>query len=198
MTPFFITGLPRCRTAWLANLFTYGPAFCYHDGIGYCRHPQELAELLARPGALYCGDADSALVLCAQTVVEQFPEARWLQIIRPMSEALQSFAFYFRDQPYPGAPQEWEEQQEIFAMLREANTLLAQTVPPEQLMILTYDQLEEETLVREAWEFLLPQVPWNSMRFAMLNTIRMNVIPAKLPWPKFLPCKDRYDLTVAF
>jgi len=33
---FFILGLPRSRTAWLANFMTYGQTFCYHEGINDC------------------------------------------------------------------------------------------------------------------------------------------------------------------
>jgi len=36
---FYLIGLPRCRTAWFANLFTYGSIVCDHDrpngGDGY-------------------------------------------------------------------------------------------------------------------------------------------------------------------
>ena len=28
---FFITGLPRCRTAWFAELFTVGEFYCHHE-----------------------------------------------------------------------------------------------------------------------------------------------------------------------
>ena len=33
---FMIVGLPRHRTAWLANFFTYDDLFCYHEGIDNC------------------------------------------------------------------------------------------------------------------------------------------------------------------
>ena len=34
---FFVLGLPRSRTAWLANFLTYDGYFCFHEGIDGCR-----------------------------------------------------------------------------------------------------------------------------------------------------------------
>ena len=42
---FFITGLPRSRTAWLANWFTYGHTFCFHEA---CRKVGKIEELKDR------------------------------------------------------------------------------------------------------------------------------------------------------
>ena len=34
---FLILGLPRSRTAWLANFLTYGDVTCTHEGLNGCR-----------------------------------------------------------------------------------------------------------------------------------------------------------------
>lgn len=46
---FYLIGLPRCRTAWFANLFTFGDMVCDHDhlrgGDGYSGtvlHPEAI------------------------------------------------------------------------------------------------------------------------------------------------------------
>jgi len=37
MSNFLILGLPRSRTAWLANFLTYGDIACSHEGLNGCR-----------------------------------------------------------------------------------------------------------------------------------------------------------------
>ena len=57
---FFITGLPRSRTAWLANFFTTGEVFCYHEALN--NYPNKDALTAAMTGVkFYYGNADSAL-----------------------------------------------------------------------------------------------------------------------------------------
>ena len=89
MTPFFITGLPRSRTAWLANFFTTQTAFCFHDR---CKDGwtaawvEQSLKMVAQgfvPGSpparyTHVGDADSGLMLIAPQLVVMFPDARWL------------------------------------------------------------------------------------------------------------------------
>jgi len=38
---FFVLGLPRSRTAWLANFLTYDGNFCYHEGLDGCHTIEE-------------------------------------------------------------------------------------------------------------------------------------------------------------
>lgn len=57
---FFITGLPRSRTAWFANFFTTGGSFCYHEALNH--YPNKGALTGAMTGAkFYYGNSDSAL-----------------------------------------------------------------------------------------------------------------------------------------
>ena len=40
-TNFMILGLPRSRTAWLANFMTYNDFFCMHEGMRGCKTVDE-------------------------------------------------------------------------------------------------------------------------------------------------------------
>lgn len=58
MPDFLILGLPRSRTAWLANFMTTDGLFCYHEAIDGCNSMSEYAEKVKGKG-----DSDTALAL---------------------------------------------------------------------------------------------------------------------------------------
>jgi len=56
---FFVIGLPRSRTAWLANFLTYEDSFCFHEGINGCSTIEEYRDKLGN----YKGDSNTGLML---------------------------------------------------------------------------------------------------------------------------------------
>jgi len=66
---FFVVGLPRSRTAWLANFLTYENNFCYHEGIEGC---STLADYKNKLGETK-GDSCTALMLL--NLNKEFPNA---------------------------------------------------------------------------------------------------------------------------
>lgn len=65
---FFVIGLPRSRTAWLANFLTH-EKFCYHDGFNGCSSIQEYQKKLGTDK----GDSSTGLMLI--DIKELYPEA---------------------------------------------------------------------------------------------------------------------------
>ena len=55
---FFVIGLPRSRTAWLANFLTFDGNFCYHEGLSGCRNITEYKQKLGNDG-----DSSTGLML---------------------------------------------------------------------------------------------------------------------------------------
>jgi len=47
---FFILGLPRSRTAWLANFLTYDGLYCHHEGVNHCTTMDEYWRKLGDDG----------------------------------------------------------------------------------------------------------------------------------------------------
>lgn len=66
---FFVIGLPRSRTAWLANFLTYDNNFCYHEGIEGCQSIEEYKKKLGNNK----GDSCTALMLLDMN--KEFPDA---------------------------------------------------------------------------------------------------------------------------
>lgn len=83
---FIITGLPRSRTAWIANYLTYGNMFCVHEatrnGIEGLEKYENVADVV--------GMADTGAVLIQDKLIEKYPDAKWTVIDRPCDQVLQS------------------------------------------------------------------------------------------------------------
>jgi hypothetical protein len=86
---FFITGLPRSRTAWFANYFTYGEHLCFHDLTARCREVRDMEDWLKSFDG-WCGNADSGLMAIAPDVARRYPGARWLLVDRSPAEVARS------------------------------------------------------------------------------------------------------------
>lgn len=87
MTPFFITGLPRSRTAWMAAYLTGGDVLCHHELMKFCKSKEEFYQSFRHP-ALRVGDSDSGL---PDTEFQKiFPRAPTIIIERPLDDVLQS------------------------------------------------------------------------------------------------------------
>lgn len=70
---FFIMGLPRSRTAWLANFMTYDGLFCHHEGINKCTTMEEYRHKIGNDG-----DSGTGLILFDMEI--RYPDAKILVI----------------------------------------------------------------------------------------------------------------------
>ena len=79
---FFILGLPRSRTAWLANFLTYDDLFCYHEGIDGCSSMEEYKNKIG-------DDGDSCTGLVMLDIDRYFPDAKKVIIDTSIDKAVQ-------------------------------------------------------------------------------------------------------------
>lgn len=172
---FFVTGLPRSRTAWMANFLTHPPvAFCYHDLL---RVDPALKRLHA-PGAKFVGDSDSALVLEPMRWVQKFPDARWVLINRPVSDCFESFSKWFSGKRvYPGTPPDRGALARLFTLCARLVDQAEKVLP--NVLIVDFESLDEEETIRRVWSWCLPGVDFPLERWRMLNTFQVNVMPEK-------------------
>ncbi len=177
---FFVVGLPRSRTAWLANLFTYGPAFCFHDEIVGIEDMAHLARHVHEEGYEHVGFSDSGNALRAAQLMEAFPHARWIVVSRPRGEALDSFVRYFTANRYPGMPAPGiGESAEVFRRLDRALRDIARSLPRHQFRSVDFGALEWEEPARGLWEFIAPGAAWSSRRWQLLHGLRINTAAEK-------------------
>lgn len=88
MSLFFITGLPRSRTCWLAAYLSHGNAKCFHDLSGEVKTPVELIDRMLRSGAEHTGDSDSGLAMYYEAISQAYPAAKWVVVRRNASASI--------------------------------------------------------------------------------------------------------------
>lgn len=91
--PFIITGMPRARTAWLANYLTSGSVLCEHEALSRFTTPDECATWLLERTATGrpTGMSDSGAVYFADALAAALPGAKWVVIRRTVYDCEASF-----------------------------------------------------------------------------------------------------------
>lgn len=179
--PFFIVSPPRCRTAWLANLFTYGPSFCHHDATRLGVSAASLIKLFSETETEFVGDSDSGLTAIPYEINHHFPNSKWVIIWRDSDQVAASYQKHFTHEPYPFVPALSDEG--AFKMANWCKTrikTIASIVPDCRKLVVRFDELNQEEVIRSMWEFCLPDVPFNKQRWEMLETFRVNIISSKV------------------
>ncbi len=180
--PFFITGLPRSRTAWLANFFTTQTAFCLHDA---CKDGWTAEHIRSEFDTLalhykQVGDSDSGLLLIADKLVKIYPEARWVFIRNTPERAAKSYREYFTGvNACPWMPKDADIETIMGQAAEHYEHALAE-VPEKQRIELPVDFLDDPALMHVLWHWVVPHLRWNTERWRMLNTFRVNIIPQKI------------------
>ena len=89
---FFITGLPRSRTAWFSAYLNAHPYVkCWHDGLNGCHDPEAFVQKMKMWGTFSdhrIGNADSGLPLC--NIHQMFPDAPLVIIHRGKVDCIYS------------------------------------------------------------------------------------------------------------
>lgn len=172
--PFFIVGLPRSRTAWLANFLTYGPAFCLHDGLRHCERPEDLAARLAATGAEFPGDADPTIPLFYPQIHALFPQARYVFVERNVGDALTSYAQCVEGLQTP------EQIDTGFERCRAALCAMRTALRNQHTLNVRYEDLDKPATCQAIWSYCVPSEAFNPLRWEQLEEMRVEVIVAKV------------------
>lgn len=177
---FLITGFPRSRTGWLANLFTYGRCFCFHDGLqfgkdrllGWIKDYQEKYQ--------HVGNADSG---ACYAWPDKLPFDKLIVVQRNQAEAEASFIQYFTRHPYPhqqkGKPGA-QEVHEIFSKFKELMDRAVCSFPRGKVRVVSFGELNHMDTAAELWDFISPEEPFNRERWMMLDKLRVNPASEKV------------------
>lgn len=173
---FFVTGLPRSRTAWLAAWLSTGRATCYHDLLKTLELPALVEKL---KGGYARGDSDSGLLWYWEELNQAVPDARWVLIERSSPEALLAYNRAFA-RPYPGTEQMTPAQRaQVWMHLQHHRAQLAADGLGGRLLTVTYDGLNQMEVARRVWEWVHPD-PWDEERWREFDALKITVIPEKL------------------
>lgn len=93
MTRFVVTGMPRARTAWVANFLTYGGCYCEHDGLARAGNVERCVDWFNTVGGYDAiGISDSGAAQFTRALDAGVPGLRWVVIVRAPRECEASFA----------------------------------------------------------------------------------------------------------
>lgn len=173
---FFIAGLPRSRTAWLANWFTSGSSICLHDAWRYVKNAKELHNLLERiakvnPHCRYIGTSDSCNGWFIHELREEFQGARFGRVNRAFNDAKNSTEYWMNRvglaQPLEG----------LSTRLNLLDGMHKEHLPKEEdgLDVIGYSLLDNALAVRRFQEYLTPEEIFSHARFALLDGLQIEV-----------------------
>lgn len=155
---FYITGFPRSRTAWCAAFLSTGAVRCEHDASLDHPHFAALNDHLVSQPCEYAGDSDSGLLAWAEEL--ELSGAPVLFVHRPGKDVARSFERM-------GFPSKIEELRGHY--FRACDTIKS------RVFHIAYDNLNNEATMRNAWDFLLPGIPWDSARWRMFRDFNIQV-----------------------
>lgn len=162
---FYITGLPRSRTAWCSRLFSFGNVYCLHDACIRDGWRDELKSLpFAKTGVSDCG----------LSIMPELPEGKWLVIKRNPVDSLRSF-LAMPEYPHIGP---LDPLGSARAVLNCAAGL--QRIEKERdALVVAYEDLDKRDAVRAAWDHLIGDVqPWSETHWNEMRHLRVQVVPS--------------------
>ena len=92
-TPFFITGLPRSRTAWFSVATSTPESVCHHEPTAWLSDWPELVRLWTESKFRYVGISDSGLGMLLPSILDEL-RPRTLIIRRSVDQVEESFHRY--------------------------------------------------------------------------------------------------------
>jgi hypothetical protein len=171
---FFVTGLPRSRTAWAANFLSVAPAFCWHDGLA--NTPSLEAFQKKMETAEICGDSDSGLAFFYDELRALYPKARWVVLRRDPEEVVVSLV---RMHPYLGMPT--INAHEARGMVEAASQHLDRIAADPATLELRWSDLSLREGARALWwHCLRDEVAWRNERWEQLRDMNVTVRSADI------------------
>ena len=155
-----IAGYPRSRTAWMSAFFDVEHESFSNDlSTGNLEHA--IQQLGTRDGGLV---VDSGVVLSFDQIRDAHPNAKWVLVMRDPADVEVSLRKVFN----------WDEEtaRRVLGYFSNAiNHIQAQLGP--NVMVLSYKELTQETKMAELWAHVMPQTPWNPLRFHRMNALNI-------------------------
>jgi hypothetical protein len=153
---FFATGLPRSRTAWMANWLTTDLSLCWHD--------KPFDESLLIPGRLV-GFSGPELINQFDAIQESRPNSRWIVVLRNENDALLSFRRWAGEllPEHISLETIWQDRcHKISQMCRHPN-----------VKAYHYKDLDDVEKCRELYQWVLPGLEFDEERWKLLNELNV-------------------------
>jgi len=163
---YFITGLPRTRTSWFANLFTTGISYCVHEPS--LRHKDSFGireEVFQRPDE-YKGISDCMIPFYFDPLVETIEGYRLVIINRDIGEVFDSYAKWHGPKPFPAG----EVESNLIKLAKKIELLKGR----HQHMSVSFHDLDDRNLIEQIWYYCIPGINFDVQRWEMLNSFKID------------------------
>lgn len=175
MSFFFVTGLPRSRTAWLANFLTTDYAICSHGGLLECAgNVQDFERMIKVRTNARSGDASPSLLICPifESIAQKFHKAKWVFIRRDVKEVCASHKKAFPKLNVPDV---------FFHEMAKTIDLFAPSVDS---VVIDFNDLDKPEVCDKIHHFCLGE-SMDYLRWKILD--KMNVQASTNKWLSRLP-----------
>lgn len=148
--PFLITGMPRCRAAWLSVLCTTGNSLCYYNASFGFNTIEDLRALYASEYYKFVGVADTALSLFLPEIIESI-KPRTLIIDREPERATD--------------------------LTRRARESMLQFQNHPLVMWVPFEALHTKRVIQKLFWHLMPEATFDECRYEQLEKMRIGADP---------------------
>lgn len=164
---FLVTGLPRSRTAWLANFFTFGDSVCLHDPLPAFK--MDVLRVVQHARSLPFGNvgiSDPAIAQAAMLYHLAFPDARVLIVNRDYEDSIRSFAKAFNLAEFQAA-------QGVDRCVEGLDLIRSKF---KHILEVDYDELSHPATLERLFKFCCPKERFSETRVNILTKIRCTVV----------------------
>lgn len=166
---FFILGLPRTRTSWLANFFTYTDVFCYHEALKFCTKIQDMKDLLDELEEPNVGNSDCSLINYFDEIHKTFPNAKYVLVERRPNEVVESLLDFQLMDDYEKT-EKW-----IDSVVDKIKNIKKNY----GIYTIKYEDLNNMEVIKDMWSYIMPHQKFNKNRWFSLDEIYVNILIGK-------------------
>ena len=159
--PFFITGLPRTRTAWMSQFFTTNESYCYHEALRKAVTTSKVADTMLCREEYYVGNSDSSLPFYIDDMMEYFPDAPILIIERDVFEVDQSLRNLFGG----------NHDEILLKTMRQLDRIKDEYYT----VSVNFEELDDPAVVEDVWKYLIPAIPFDKGHFERFNELNISI-----------------------
>ena len=162
MNNFFITGLPRSRTAWLSTFFTGNNCFCYHEILRVSNGFDDAIRRLSNRKEMYIGNSDSSLPVWIDKIDYILQDSPIVIIERNIDEVTNSLTNLF-------GKVDWTPSLDL--------TLKGLEIIKKRYNYISidYNDLNKQSCLENIWDFCVPNIPFDKDKFEILKTINISI-----------------------
>ena len=169
MHNFFITGLPRSRTSWLANYFTTGISYCYHELSNEGTYLAIKEKLMSRPEE-YVGVSDCLLPYYFDDIMECSELYRLVIIKRDPEDVFRSLRKWMGNEFFAA------NASKILNELIEKTNIMSKKY---DCLIVSFDDLNKRETIEKLWYYCVPNALFDEERFEMLDRFSIDPVYKK-------------------